>query len=353
MLITSILNITYIVRRSVSHNNHELIQTSPTTITSNTQITNSSNQTKSSNKNDDVFQETYKNILNSFTDNYMEISDKKNKSSNYCPAVPPDLQGPLNIKGLPENFSLLDKSSYHPKVKFGGRYQPKTCLARHKVALIVPYRERWEILGHFLFHTHTFLQRQQLDYRIFVCEQAYNNTFNKGIVMNGCFKEILKLEPNTSCFIMHDVDLLSIDDRNMYTCPKYPRHLSVAVDKFHFYLPYVELVGGVLAMRREHYLLVNGYSTNYWGWGGEDDDMYKRIINKQLTLDRPPASLARYKMLKHVHQKLNPSRMKVLRTAHNRIDSDGVNNVVYTLLNTSSYHLYTHMLIDVGQQPTS
>ncbi|CAF0995001.1 unnamed protein product [Adineta steineri] len=108
-----------------------------------------------------------------------------------------------------------------------------------------------------------------------------------------------------------------------------------------------------LAMRREHYLLVNGYSTNYWGWGGEDDDMFKRIINKQLTLDRPPASLARYKMLKHVHQKLNPSRMKVLRTAHNRIDSDGVNNVVYTLLNTSSYHLYTHMLIDVGQQPTS
>ncbi|CAF0995014.1 unnamed protein product [Adineta steineri] len=56
-----------------------------------------------------------------------------------------------------------------------------------------------------------------------------------------------------------------------------------------------------------HYLLVNGYSTNYWGWGGEDDDMFKRIINKQLTLDRPPASLARYKMLKHVHQKLNPN----------------------------------------------
>ncbi|CAF1567441.1 unnamed protein product [Adineta steineri] len=106
-------------------------------------------------------------------------------------------------------------------------------------------------------------------------------------------------------------------------------------------------------MRREHYLLVNGYSTNYWGWGGEDDDMFKRIINKQLILDRPPASLARYKMLKHVHQKLNPSRMKVLRTAHNRIDSDGVNNVIYTLLNISSYHLYTHMLIDVGQQPTS
>jgi hypothetical protein len=64
--------------------------------------------------------------------------------------------------------------------------------------------------------------------------------------MNGCFKEILKLQPNTPCFIMHDVDLLLIDDRNMYTCPTYPRHLSVAIDKFHFYLPYNALVGGVL-----------------------------------------------------------------------------------------------------------
>ena len=105
-----------------------------------------------------------------------------------------------------------------------------------------------------------------------------------------------------------------------------------------------------LAMRREHYLLVNGYSTNYWGWGGEDDDMHARIVKKDLKLERPPASIARYKMLKHTHQKLNPSRMKVLRTAHIRIDSDGVNNVKYNLLNTTYYHLFTHFLIDVGEQ---
>lgn len=103
-------------------------------------------------------------------------------------------------------------------------------------------------------------------------------------------------------------------------------------------------------MRREHYLLVNGYSTNYWGWGGEDDDMHARIVKKDLILERPPASIARYKMLKHTHQKLNPARMKVLRTAHIRIDSDGVNNVKYNLLNTTFYHLFTHFLIDVGEQ---
>ncbi|CAF3241607.1 unnamed protein product [Rotaria socialis] len=299
----------------------------------------------------DSFEETYKIFVHSIVNNYFPTVENRNTSLNYCPPIPPDLQGPLIIHEVPKTFSLTSNSSYHTDVQFGGYYQPKACLARHKVAIIVPYRDRWDILTHFLFHTHQILQRQQLDYRIYVCEQAFNTTFNKGIVMNGCFKEILKLEPDTPCFIMHDVDLLLIDDRNMYTCPLYPRHLSVAVDKFKFYLPYAQLVGGVLAMRREHYLLVNGYSTNYWGWGGEDDDMHARIVKKHLKVERPPTSIARYKMLKHTHQKLNPARMKVLRTAHIRIDSDGVNNVKYNLLNTTFYHLYTHFLIDVGEQP--
>ena len=104
-------------------------------------------------------------------------------------------------------------------------------------------------------------------------------------------------------------------------------------------------------MRREHYVLVNGYSTNYWGWGGEDDDMYARIVNKNLQLERPPASIARYKMLKHSHQTLNPERMKFLSAAHTRIDSDGVNNVKYRLLEKHFNHLYTHLLIDVGDEP--
>ncbi|CAF0968854.1 unnamed protein product [Rotaria sordida] len=346
MCITSTINIIYVVRHYISPDNNVFMM-STTSGTGDSQTNTSDNQ---SGQRYGLFDETYQLFLQTFTANFMLILEHQNNASLYCPSIPPNLQGPIIIHEPPENFSVLNTSPYYPEVQHGGRYHPKTCLARHKIAIIVPYRDRWDILRRFLFHTHRFLQRQQLDYRIYVCEQAFDKTFNKGIVMNSCFKEILNLEPNTICFIMHDVDLLLIDDRNMYTCPSYPRHLSVAIDKFDYYLPYPELVGGVLAMRREHYILVNGYSTNYWGWGGEDDDMHKRITNKHLILERPPASIARYKMLKHTHQKLNPSRMKVLRTAHIRIDSDGVNNVKYKLLNTSFHHLYTHFLIDVGEQ---
>ncbi len=241
MLITSILNIIYIIRRSSSNDNSVYVQSS----SSSTSFKQNYRVTIPKNKYDFLFENTYQTFLNSFINNYVIISNNKSQSL-YCPAIPPDLQGPIFIQEPPKNFSLLNKSSHHPDVLYGGHYKPKTCLARHKVAIIVPYRDREEILRHFLFHTHMFLQRQQLDYRIYICEQAYDKTFNKGIVMNGCFKEILKIESDTPCFIMHDVDLLLIDDRNMYTCPTFPRHLSVAIDKFHFYLPYKALVGGVL-----------------------------------------------------------------------------------------------------------
>jgi len=241
MLITSILNIIYIIRRSYPDNNnnkYEYVQPTSIPIKKNYQVNISNNKY-------DSFEKTYQTFLNSFINNYIITSNNPSQSL-FCPPVPPDLKGPIIIEEPPINFSLLHKSIYHPDVQFGGHYQPKKCLARHKIAIIVPYRQRQEILKHFLFHTHIFLQRQQLDYQIYICEQAFDKTFNKGIVMNSCFKEILKLQPITPCFIMHDVDLLLIDDRNMYTCPTYPRHLSVAIDKFHFYLPYVALVGGVL-----------------------------------------------------------------------------------------------------------
>jgi hypothetical protein len=248
MFFTSIFNVIYIIRRSLSNSINEYTSTSTTTTTTLGYYTQKKNVPTNLQK-IDPFEETYKTFLDSFVQNYLYLSENRRISSNYCSPVPPDLQGPLLVQEVPKNFSLTINSSYFPNIKLGGHYQPKNCLARHKIAVIVPYRDRLEILKHFLFHTHQILQRQQLDYRIYVCEQAFDKTFNKGIVMNSCFKEILKLQPDTPCFIMHDVDLLLIDDRNMYTCPIFPRHLSVAIDKFHFYLPYRELVGGVLGKK--------------------------------------------------------------------------------------------------------
>lgn len=58
----------------------------------------------------------------------------------------------------------------YPMLQNGGRYHPPDCEARHRVALIIPFRDRDIHLKIFLNNIHSFLMRQQLDYGIFVID---------------------------------------------------------------------------------------------------------------------------------------------------------------------------------------
>jgi beta-1,4-galactosyltransferase 1 len=193
-------------------------------------------------------------------------------------------------------------------LKPGGHGVPDNCRVLKSVALIVPFRCRGEHLLLFLQHMHPFLRRQQLDYTIFIVEQDGDGPFNRAMLMNVGFKEALKSR-NFDCFIFHDIDLLPEDDRNLYTCPPgQPRHMSVAVDIFKYRLPYPAIFGGVSAINREHFQLLNGFSNSFWGWGGEDDDMSNRIRYHNLYISRYPLTIARYTMLTHKKDKPSPNR---------------------------------------------
>lgn len=41
-------------------------------------------------------------------------------------------------------------------------------------------------------------------------------------------------------------------------------------------LPYPQYFGGVSAVTPDQYMKMNGFPNQYWGWGGEDDDIAAR-----------------------------------------------------------------------------
>ncbi|XP_076161129.1 beta-1,4-N-acetylgalactosaminyltransferase bre-4 [Ptiloglossa arizonensis] len=259
-----------------------------------------------------------------------------------CPPVPPNLVGPLAVNKSPPELSVIEKT--FSEVKPGGRGYPADCVATYRVAIIIPFRDRSQHLQALLYNLHPMLLRQQIDYQIFVIEQKGSESFNRAMLMNVGYVEALK-ERLFDCFIFHDVDLLPEDDRNLYTCPEQPRHMSVAVDKFKYRLPYADLFGGVSAMSREQFRLVNGFSNVFWGWGGEDDDMANRIKAHGLHISRYPANVARYKMLTHKKEKANPKRYEYLKTGKKRFGSDGLSNLQYELIDKQKPKLYTWLLV--------
>lgn len=301
-----------------------------------------------------VFQvQTFSNRFeNLFQQNFDENSTI-NEEKNLCDEVPTNLQGRILHENETFPYLTMEKvEQSFPEVERGGRWSPPHCLARHHVAIIIPYRDRFHQLATLLYYLHHILQRQELKYQIFVTEQWGNGTYNKGVLMNAAFIYASTRIP-FQCFVFHDVDLIPEDDRNMYSCPQYPRHMSVAIDEMNYELLYEELIGGVLNMPREHFLRVNGYSNLYWGWGAEDDDLYFRIKKSKIKLVRPPVSIARYRMLRHTKRKPArwPKRSKLLRAGTKRYQWDGLSSVQYNLMSVYDYRLFTHLFIDVGSPP--
>lgn len=183
---------------------------------------------------------------------------------NQCPKTPPDLVGPIEVDTQPEYIENVEKR-FADKIMLGGRFKPSDCRARDRVAVVIPFRDRKQHLPILLKNLHPFLMRQQIDYGIFLVEQSSDGSFNRAKLMNVGFVEALKLY-EWDCFVFHDVDLLPLDDRNLYTCPDQPRHMSVAVDTFGFKLPYTSIFGGVSSMTTQQFKAVNGFSNSFWGW---------------------------------------------------------------------------------------
>ncbi|KAL3249588.1 hypothetical protein MRX96_055809 [Rhipicephalus microplus] len=243
---------------------------------------------------------------------------------------------------------LLDLEKAMPHVMPGGRWFPTGCTARHRVAIVVPYRDRLSNLQAFLQHMHPFLQSQRLDYGIYVVEQNGSEGFNRAKLFNAGF-EIVKAMHNHSCFIFHDVDLLPENRRNVYACrDQHAFHFTTCLDKWKYTVIYPGIFGGVVAMQIKHMEMVNGFSNLFSKWGAEDDDMARRLHNNGLPIMRNTCTVGRYTALSHSTQARNPIRNWLLRRSCFRSRKDGLNSLEYTVLDIVFKKLYTHILVDIS-----
>lgn len=192
------------------------------------------------------------------------------------------------------------------------------------------------------------LRRQNLHYRIFLINQSDSNPFNRAMLFNIGFIEAMK-EYNWTCIIFHDVDLIPEDDRNIYGCTSNPRHMSVAVDKFEYKLPYKLIFGGAVALTPQQFRQLNGFSNMFWGWGGEDDDMAARVQSKGMQIERYSAEIARYRMIKHQPEKRNKMRWSLLKTSSKRFATDGLTSVDYKVVERKSEPLFSEVQVHLGK----
>lgn len=111
---------------------------------------------------------------------------------------------------------------------------------------------------------------------------------------------------------------------------------------------YRNTLGGITLFRRDHLEAMNGASNSFEGWGGEDDDLYKRVL---YVHHRP--QIARFDEGQfyeengdsHVRDK-SPERHKVLaNSSPQQMLRDGLRQVQYQLIQRKDYSSFVWMLM--------
>lgn len=151
-----------------------------------------------------------------------------------------------------------------------------------KVAVIVPFRDlhpeqrRQEHLKAFVPRMTQFLEAAGAPFKVFIVEQSSDDRkFNRGKLLNIGFDMACK--EGYQVFVFHDVDLLPSPELTDYyvRIPQENRPVHIA-RVWQRYSGNTRYFGGVVAFSETQFKAINGFPNNFWGWGGEDDEMYTR-----------------------------------------------------------------------------
>lgn len=147
---------------------------------------------------------------------------------------------------LPADNNTCPTQEYVIKQKIIALPTQKIFASKHRLAILVPYRERFEELLVFAPYIHKFLNEQEINHDIFVLNQVDSYRFNRASLINIGY---LYTKTHHDYIAMHDVDLLPLNKNLSYAYPANQPH-HVAAPNLHPRYHYPKFVGGILLVNR-------------------------------------------------------------------------------------------------------
>jgi hypothetical protein len=154
----------------------------------------------------------------------------------------------------------------------------------NKLGVIVPYRDRESHLIQFKESITNYLKNRDIPFEFIVVEQCDNKSFNRGKLLNIGFIKAESLGCNYVVF--HDVDMLPIDVDYSYSKNVYHLATNFVSDSDYSKEVFQKYFGGVNLFPIESFRKINGYPNDYWGWGFEDDELFRRCISNGINTEK-------------------------------------------------------------------
>ena len=146
-----------------------------------------------------------------------------------------------------------------------------------------------------------FLKYQHRAFCFLYVEQFDQGAFNRAKLLSVGIDMILKnrvenfgstdkstdtgMNKIKNCFITHDIDLIPVVAKNLYTCYDHIAiHMCDKIDKYKYQSQHISgnkfSAGGILSISETMFKSINGFPNRYFGWGLEDHDITDRLLMK-------------------------------------------------------------------------
>lgn len=138
------------------------------------------------------------------------------------------------------------------------------------IYIIIPYKEKKHQVVSYLKSTIPIFEECLQEFRIIIVEQCNTKPFNKGLLLNTAVLH-LNLQDDDD-IIFNSVDIV----------PK----RSVVIECYKTDIAPKTVLGicsnensmdGVIKIKKSTFESINGYPTNYWGWGFEGETLRERL----------------------------------------------------------------------------
>ncbi|KAM7538569.1 hypothetical protein Aperf_G00000053779 [Anoplocephala perfoliata] len=175
--------------------------------------------------------------------------------------------------------------------------------------IVILYRDRKSDLLTFLVYVPIYFCLQGARMDILVNEQAAGASCNKGKLFNAAIREMDKISAECdtrsrlfgyNCFSFHGTDKLPIHHSSRFALclpfgsPQSRSRMSAHQCPIRISRSYSSYLGGATMLIRDRLELMNGSSTSYFDWGGEDDDAWNRALMAKLPVFRLPYEKGRF-----------------------------------------------------------
>lgn len=208
----------------------------------------------------------------------------------------------------------------------------------------LPARRFWHCLDFFLPKFKEYIESgPKFNYEIIVVEEHTPETitFNLGRTINIGFDIVKDQMEEHDMFMFHPVDLLpkntnySVSVSTKFCMKGYRPHPS-------FVWPRQKILDGhyyykAICLTKSDYQKLNGFTNNFVGWGGEDDEFFLRMEFKFVDLE---ISVSEYERLTHDGSN-GPNFPRHLETIHKSVRegkcTSGLDDLQYEILDVVDY----------------